>query len=264
MADGFRISESGVSRISESSDIRITEQFVEGLSSLSGAGSLTALETFIKGGLSNLSGVGSLSSQADASYQAASNLSSLGSEITVASVVTRPSVSLSASGSVTATGGNYFSISESYTGTGTSTFLGLNSFDISKSLSGAGTANFNGLRIKNAATSLTGAGTFTNDGFNFVHFGSHLGDDLIYTRVTEAGDTRVDEDSNVRIVIQAPNSGESVLYANFSYIQFSSTAYIKWDGVWKQFDPKVKQDGTWDDPLAIYKKIDANTWKRAY
>jgi hypothetical protein len=245
MADGFRITESGDSRISEALDTRITEQFVEGLSALSGAGTIAPA--------------------ANLSYQAASSLSSLGSQIVASGLTSSVDpITLSATGTMTATGGAKFQDSVSVSGTGTATFLGLNSFDISKALSGTGSATFDGLRIKNAATSLSASGTFANDGYNFVHFGAFLDRDLTYTRVTEAGDTRIDEDSNVRIVIQPANLGESVLYANFSYIQFSSTAYIKWDGVWTQFNPKVKQDGTWDDPLAIYKKIDANTWKRAY
>jgi len=174
-------------------------------------------------------------------------------------------VSLSATGSASITGIRIKNAATSLSASGTVTFLGLNTFDISKSLSGTGVANFNGIRVRNASTSLTGAGTFNNDGFSFVHYGSHLGEELTYTRVTEAGDTRLDEDNNVRIVIQAPNLGEGVLYATFDYIKFSSTAYIKYNGEWTQFTPKVKQDGTWADPLAIYKKIDEQeNWKRAY
>ena len=251
---------SGAGSITFSADVSIQVSLAAG-----GAASITADPDVNAAGIVNISGAGSVTTAEVVDIRSArASLDSLGSKITEASYVGNAVIAMSATGTVSVTGIRIKNASTSLSGSGTATFLGLNSFDISKSLSGVGTANFNGLRIKNAATSLTGSGTFTNDGFNFVHFGSHLGDDLIYTRVTESGDTRIDEDNNVRIVIQAPNSGESVLSADFSYIAFSSTAYVKWNGVWTQFDPKVKQDGTWDDPLAIYKKIDANTWKRAY
>jgi hypothetical protein len=140
----------------------------------------------------------------------------------------------------------------------------LNSFDISKELSGTGSATFDGLRIKNAATSLSASGTFANDGYNFVHFGKLSKEDIIYNRVTEAGDTRIDEAGNVRVVIEPGSTSVGDLEADCTQIIFSSIAYVKFEGNWTTFTPKVKQDGTWDDPIAIYKKIDANTWKRAY
>jgi len=165
---------------------------------------------------------------------------------------------------MTATGGAFFVDSANLSGTGTATFLGLNSFDISKTLNGTGTATFDGIRIKNAATSLSASSTFVNDGFNFVHYGAFLNESFTFGRITEAGDTRIDEAGNTRIVFTTSNSAESSLDAECTYIAFSSIAYVKWNGEWTTFTPKVKQSGVWDDPLAIYKKIDANTWKRAF
>jgi hypothetical protein len=244
-AEGFRITEASDTRITEAGDSRISEQFAEGLSALSGTGSLSV--------------------SAVASVSAASSLSSIGSKLTAAGLTSEADpITLSATGTMTATGGALFQDSVSLPGTGTATFLGLNSFDISKSLSGVGTANFDGIRIKNAATSLSGSGTFTNDGFNFVHFGAAIFEDEEFIRITEAGDTRIDEAGNTRIVIEGGNIGIGYLEADCTQIVFSSIAYVKWNGEWTTFTPKVKQDGTWDDPLAIYKKIDANTWKRAY
>ena len=46
-------------------------------------------------------------------------------------------------------------------------------------------------------------------------------------------------------------------------IEFSATAYIKENGVWKEFDPYVKFNDIWDEPEAVYKKI-GNNWKRVY
>jgi len=244
-AEGFRITEASDTRIAENGDVRISEQFVEGLSALSGSGALASV--------------------ANTSYQAASSLSSIGSKLTAAGLTSEADpITLSATGTMTATGGALFQDSVSVSGTGTATFLGLNSFDISKAFSGTGTATFDGIRIKNAATSLSGSGTFTNDGYNFVHFGAANYSDEEFTRITEAGDTRIDEAGNTRIVIEGGNIGIGYLEADCTQIVFSSIAYVKWNGEWTTFTPKVKQDGTWDDPLAIYKKIDANTWKRAY
>jgi len=244
-AEGFRITEASDTRITEAGDSRISEQFAEGLSALSGTGSLSV--------------------SAVASVSAASSLSSIGSKLTAAGLTSEADpITLSATGTMTATGGALFQDSVSVSGTGTATFLGLNSFDISKAFSGTGTATFDGIRIKNAATSLSGSGTFTNDGYNFVHFGAANYSDEEFTRITEAGDTRIDEAGNTRIVIEGGNIGIGYLEADCTQIVFSSIAYVKWNGEWTTFTPKVKQDGTWDDPLAIYKKIDANTWKRAY
>jgi len=244
-AEGFRITEASDTRITEAGDSRISEQFAEGLAALSGAGTLASVAAL--------------------TYQAATNLQSLGSKITAAGLTSEADpITLSATSSLTATGGNFFSQSLNVSGTGTATFLGLNSFDISKTLSGVGTATFDGLRIKNAATSLSASGTFTNDGFDFVHFGAANYSDEEFTRITEAGDTRIDEAGNTRIVIEGGNIGVGYLEADCTQIIFSSIAYVKWNGSWTTFTPKVKQSGVWDDPLAIYKKIDANTWKRAY
>ena len=245
MADGFRITESGESRISEALDVRITEQFVEGLAALSGAGSLVSV--------------------ANTTYQAASSLASLGSQLVASGLTSQVDpITLSATGTMTATGGALFQDTINVSGTGTATFLGLNTFNITQAFNGTGTATFNGLRTKNASVALSASSTFTNDGFNFVHYGAISAEDEELIRITEAGDTRVDEADNIRIVVIGGNVGVGSLEADCTQIIFSSTAYVKWNGEWTTFTPKVKQDGTWDDPLAIYKKIDANTWKRAY
>ena len=243
-AEGFRITEASDTRIAENGDVRISEQFVEGLSALSGSGALASV--------------------ANIAYQAASSLSSIGSKLTAAGLTSEADpITLSATGTMTATGGALFQDSVSISGTGTATFLGLNSFDISKAFSGTGTATFDGIRIKNASGSFSASGTFSNV-YDFVHYGALSTEDEEFTRITEAGDTRIDEAGNTRIVIQGGSVGVGDLEADCTQIIFSSTAYVKWNGEWTTFTPKVKQDGTWDDPLAIYKKIDANTWKRAY
>jgi len=246
MADGFRITESGDSRISEASDTRITENLIVASASLSGAGSVSV--------------TGNTSSFVSCS------LSSTGSKLTAAVLQTEADpITLSATGSMTATGGNFFSQNLNVSGTGTSSYLGLNTFSISSTLNATGSATFNGIKIKNAATSLSASGSFVNDGFNFVHFGKFESKSQDLTRITEAGDIRFTEASDTRIVVdQTSNAALGFLSADCTQIFFSSEAFFKWNGQWTTFTPKVKQSGVWDDPLAIYKKIDANTWKRAF
>ncbi|CAB4160642.1 hypothetical protein UFOVP729_6 [uncultured Caudovirales phage] len=53
------------------------------------------------------------------------------------------------------------------------------------------------------------------------------------------------------------------IVANDTYIPFSSTAYYKTGGVWKQTDVDTKYNGNWDALQAVYKKISGN-WKRIY
>jgi len=130
-------------------------------------------------------------------------------------------------------------------------------------LEATGTATFNGIRIKNAASSLSSSGTFNNSDIDLILSGILNTGTEDLTRITEAGDTRIDESGNIRIVTEV-SQGEGFLEADCTQIFFSSVAYIHYDGEWRTFTPTVKQDGTWDDPIAIYKKIDANTWKRAY
>jgi hypothetical protein len=139
-------------------------------------------------------------------------------------------------------------------------------FDGASNYSSTGSATFDADLLASVSTSLSGAGTFTNDGYDFVHGGQFTAEPQEeYIRITEAGDTRITEAGDVRIVADVlPNVATASLSATYTYIAFSSTAYVKWNGEWTTFTPKVKQDGTWDDPLAIYKKIDANNWKRAY
>lgn len=251
---------SGAGSIASSADVSIQVSLAAG-----GAASITADPDVNAAGVVNISGAGSVTTAEVVDIRSArASLASVGSKITEASYFGNAVIAMSATGTVSVTGIRIKNASTSLSGSGTATFLGLNSFDISKSLSGVGTANFNGLRTKNAATSLSGAGTFANDGFNFVHFGAAIFEDEDFIRITEAGDTRIDEAGNTRIIIEGGNIGVGYLEADCTQIIFSSTAYVKWNGSWTTFTPKVKQDGTWDDPVAIYKKIDANTWKRAY
>ena len=69
---------------------------------------------------------------------------------------------------------------------------------------------------------------------------------------------------NNRITNLSPtNKIVGSMVANDTYIPFSSTAYYKTGGVWKQTDVDTKYNGNWDALQAVYKKISGN-WKRIY
>lgn len=227
MAGGFRISESGDSRLTEADDTRITEELKFVSVSLSASGSLSIVAAL--------------------SQPAAISLSGGGGKIVAGEVRKLVFADFTSTGS----------ISPQATGS----FVAANSYNASGSISPDADL------LVSVSTSFSGAGTFTNDGYTFTHGGLFTtAPQDEYTRLTEAGDTRIAENSDVRIVAESIplNAATGQISATYTYIAFSSTAYFKWNGQWTQFTPKVKQDGSWDDPLAIYSKIDANNWKRAY
>jgi len=254
MAGGFRISESGDSRVSESGDSRITEELNFASVSLSTSAGFYRIDE-ASNSRTDEAGNNRVSEDFDAVvfstsadlYLAASvSLSGGGGKVTAAVVRELVFADLTSTGS----------ISSSATG----------SFVTDSSYSASGSISPDADLLVSVSTSLSGAGTFANDGYTFVHGGLFTAEpEDTYTRVTEAGDTRITEESDVRIVADVlPNAATASLNASYTYIAFSSIAYVKWNGSWTQFTPKVKQDGTWDDPLAIYKKIDDYNWKRAY
>jgi len=254
MAGGFRISESGDARITQADDTRITEEL-----------------NFASVSLSTSAGfyrVDELSNQR--TDEAGNNRVSEDFDAVVFSV--SPDLYLAASVSLSGGGGTLIAgVSRDLaftdlTATGTISPQALGTFVAANSYSASGSISPDADLLVSVSTSLSGAGTFANDGYTFVHGGLFTAEpEDEYTRVTEAGDTRITEAGDIRIVADVlPNAATASLNATYTYIAFSSTAYFKWNGEWTQFTPKVKQDGTWDDPLAIYKKIDANNWKRAY
>jgi len=87
--------------------------------------------------------------------------------------------------------------------------------------------------------------------------------DTEITRITEDGNTRVTEDSNVRITFELTNSAISSITSQPTFILFSSTAYIKEQGVWKVFDPYAKYEGSWVEPEKVYYK-EGTSWRRVH
>ena len=254
MAGGFRISESGDSRLTEADDTRITEELKFASVSLSTSAGFYRIDE-ASNSRTDEAGNNRVSEDFDAvvfSTTAALNLAG--------------SISLSGGGGKIVAGVVREVVFADLTGTGSISPQATGSFVAANSYSASGSISPDADLTVSVSTSLSGAGTFANDGYTFVHGGLFTADpEDTYERITEAGDTRITEASDVRIVADVlPNAAEGIMSISYSYIAFSSTAYVKWNGQWTQFTPKVKQDGSWDDPLAIYKKIDANNWKRAY
>jgi hypothetical protein len=255
MAGGFRISESGDARLTQSDDTRITEEL-----------------NFASVSLSTSAGFYRVDELSNQRTDEAGNLR-VSEDFDAVVFSVSPDLYLSASVSLSGGGGTLIAgVSRDLafvdlTGTGTISPQALGTFTAASSYSASGSISPDADLLVSVSTSLSGAGTYNNSAYTFTHGGLFTAapqDE--YTRITEAGDTRITEESDVRIVADAIplNAASGQITATYTYIAFSSTAYVKWNGEWTQFTPKVKQNGTWDDPLAIYKKIDANNWKRAY
>jgi hypothetical protein len=226
MAGGFRILESGDSRVSESGDSRITEELIFASCSLSAAqNNLTASGGLALEGSVSLTVDGGITTSSKVETRVSSSLSAFTSIPSSATALFISRTSISSSGSVVADP------------------------DITHP----------------ASISLSSTSSIDTS-YSFVFGGLFTADpEDSYERATEDGSVRATEDSDIRIVAEVlPNAAIGVFNATYTYIAFSSTAYVKYNGEWTQFTPKVNRDGSWVDPLAIYKKQDSINWKRAY
>lgn len=220
---GYRITEGSDSRLLENGDVRVTEGFQTGNAALSASSGFDFL----------------------ASLNATANVS-----ITSSST-------LAASGDVTRYGASMVANNSAISATGARTTAGASTL----SAEGAMVA-FPHLILK-GATSLSGSSTISPNG-QVVKYVEVVSGQATFTRITESEDTRVTEAGDTRITNAIPtNEIISSLVAYDDYIPFSSTAYYKEAGVWKTADISVKNNGNWEAPIAVYKKISGN-WKRIY
>ena len=253
MAGGFRISESGDSRVSELGDSRITEELNFASASLTTSRGFYRLDeqlnerTDESGNLRVSQDFDSvvIFSQADLYLSGSISLSAGGGTISAGEVEQLSFSNLFADTTISVASTAEYSPNLSLTST--------LSVDTSASL------------IASASFSGTSESSVSVD-YSFIHGGLFTPDpEEEYQRETESGDIRVTENGDVRIVGDVlPNAAEGVLSSTYTYIAFSSTAYINYNGEWQQFTPTVNNNGSWEDPLAIYKKIDSQNWKRAY
>lgn len=243
MADGFRVTEDGTRRVTESSESRITEGLISADCTLSGEGTVNFV--------TNLSQTG------------AANLQAIGSQLSAGELTVFGHVSLNGVGTSTQVGNLVFDLSKQFDGVGTATTVPLLIHNGLSDLTGSGTLDAIGFRIYFLESSLNSSGTLASAATQTIQ-AEHQSSVGEFTRITEAGDRRVTEDGSVRITNNVPfNSGEGVIIAFPSLTQFNSEPYVRVLSNWKRFLPYVKYEDNWQVPQRIYKNINGN-WKRIF
>lgn len=223
MPAGFRITEASDSRILENGDVRVTEGFQTADVALSATGSFDFLGKLKATGSSNFTGTSSITSSGDLTKYAAILVANNSTLSAIGARKTGGETSFSTSGSISAD--EALKAFGAFTGSGSGTISPLG-------------------KVKKFVTVVSGQATFT--------------------RITESEDYRITEAGDSRITNVIPtNEIVGSMVANDTYIPFSSTAYYKTGGVWKQTDVDTKYNGNWDALQAVYKKISGN-WKRIY
>ena len=213
MADGFRILEDGSSRILESSDFRITEQFAVGEVALTATGTQAS--------------VGYLSTTGSAS------LSGAGSKITVGLGELKGLFNVSASSNISSIGKTFTAGESILSAEGSLTNTGLRTVFAESSLS------TNGSQL--AAAEKTLFGRFQTGAVEFTRILEN-GD----TRHTEASDTRISLNN-------FGNAGEGHILTDQTKTLFTSQPYYNDEDTWKTFVPYVKHNGAWTGNIKIYK-----------
>lgn len=244
MAEGYRITESGDLRVTEESASRISERFHVGEGSLSSTGSLTG--------------------DTKATFQILASLANVGSVLYAGNVTVQVSTQLQATGTSSADADLRAKGVVDLVSTTTQAARGLRTSPLEASLSSTGSSTQEATRVQYLSFSGTASCSFVNQDIklrNKALFEAQQGNII---RLSEYGDTRVTEDGNVRVADNAsPNAVYGDIVANGQVFPFRAIAYIKEDGVWKEFDPYVKWGGDWTLPDKVYKNI-SNRWKRVY
>lgn len=220
---GYRITEGGDSRLLENGDTRVTEGFQTGNAALSASGGFDFVGTLTTTGAVVFSGTGSIAGAADVVRYGAS--------------LKESNIALSAVGNRITNGETNFSAS--------------------------GVLGADEALVALGAFAATASGTLSPTA-RVVKFVEVVSGTLEFLRITESEDYRVTESGDSRITNAIPtNEIIGSLVANDTFIPFSSTAYYKTGGVWKQTDVDAKYNGNWDALQAVYKKI-SGSWKRIY
>ncbi len=220
---GYRITEASDSRILENGDTRVSEGFQTGDASLVASSGFDFVGQLKAGGAVAFTGTGNISAAGDVTRYAAILVANNSTLEALGTRRTSGEISLLASGSISA----------------------------DEALKAVG------------AFAASGAGTISPTA-RVVKYVEVVSGQAIFTRVTENEDFRITESGDSRITNAVPtNEIIGSLVAIDTYIPFSSTAYYKTGGVWKQTDVDTKYNGNWDALQAVYKKISGN-WKRIY
>jgi hypothetical protein len=242
MADGFRILENGDLRLTESSDSRITENFIEASASLAAVGSKASSGVGVLFGANNLTALGTVTPVSALTTTGAASLSGAGSSLNVGYQTFPTAASLAASSSIAGLGDVKIIANAAVTATGSLVNQGLRIQYVNSSLSTVGS--------QLAAAEKTLFGVISSEDFEAI-------------RVLENGDTRVTEAGDTRITFDKVNNIIGSIVSEPTHTVFTSTAYYNDDDTWKTFIPYVKYGGAWKDNVRIYKNQNG-TWKRSY
>ena len=243
MTQGYRITESGDLRVTEQSDSRVSERYFTGSISLSGSGSLAPA-----GGRKQ---------------QVSASLANVGSVLYAGNISRPASVSATATGSLTSSAVLIKNAEIDLQGVGTQQAQGTTRVQGSIALSSTSSNVSEAKRIKNASFAAQTTGSISNVvNLRLSAIFESPEDNII--RLSELGDTRITEDGDVRVASDAsPNSVYGTINADGLVRPFAAVAYIKENGIWKEFDPYVKWGGDWTLPEKVYKNV-SNRWKRVY
>jgi len=243
MADGFRILENGDLRLTESSDSRITENFIEASASLAAVGSKASSGVGVLFGANSFVGTGTVTPLANLTITGEASLAGAGSSLNAGYQTFPTTVSLTASSSI-ASLADVKIIAES-------------------NLASTGTLANTGLRIRYGESSLSTIGSQLAAAEKTL-FGIISGEDFDYIRVLENGDTRITEASDTRITqIEQSNAIVGSIVTTPTHTVFTSEPYYKQNDTWKSFIPYVKYNDAWMNNVRIYKNLNG-TWKRSY
>jgi hypothetical protein len=221
----YRATEDGNQRVLEDSvGLRVTENYKVGEASLVASSTLDAAAGLITGVFSNLTATSTLTSTGNIIGLGVSSLAGSSSLQAIPSRTTRGAIDFIASSSMLP-----------------------NASLIAKGVSSL------------AATSST---SFEGRTVKFVTVVSGT---LEFERITEIENTRITEDGNTRITNPiVTNVINGSMVANANVIPFSSIAYIKVDGVWKQvIEIDVNQQNSWGNLDKVYRNM-SGKWKRIY
>lgn len=264
MTEGIRITEStGDTRVTSSGDTRVTEGYFEGLVNLAAAGAVVAVATAI------LVNSASLSSTNTSLFAGISDFQGLSE--------------LSATSSSSSLGGGYFQSFSELTATSSSSSVGTREHPAVSSISGESSIEAEYIRKTQGSSSSTAESSVLSEGTFVQYVDSSIssssslsseGVKTLYglfrpdtedaTRITESGDIRVTEDGDIRFTTGVIfNGANSSLVADSVQVIFNGVPYYKEGNVWKRFEPYVKHNGEWKEPVTIQYKI-AGQWKRVY
>ena len=243
MADGFRVTEDGTRRVTESSDFRITERLEVGASALLSEASLAAT--------------------ANTTSQVFCSLAATGSKLSAGELTVFGHVSLASEGTSSQTGNLVFDLSKELDASGSLTVVPTLRLSGLSNLSSSGTIEATGFRIYFLETDLTASGSVTPSATQVIKASVFSGTET-FTRVTEAGDRRVTEDGSTRITEEiVTNTGEGTIVSFGDRVPFSAEPYVKVVTDWKLFTPYVNYNDNWVIPDRMYKNINGN-WKRIF